>query len=91
MAMANETVTLIRYAKIPVLGWRRGKAIIGKTGKVAPEYMLLGKGKDQRKVNAPEGHYELRYYEGRLRRYKKLGNDPTEALMHWSEHSRNSS
>lgn len=80
MAMANEQVTLLRYAKIPGVGWRRGKVIIGKTGKVAPDYMLLGRGKDQRKVYAPEGHYELRYYEGRLPRYKKLRNDPTEAL-----------
>jgi hypothetical protein len=80
VAMANERVTLLRYAKIPDLGWRRGKAIIGKTGKVTPDYMVLGKSKDQRKVYAPEGHYELRYYEGRLPRYKKVGNDPTEAL-----------
>jgi integrase len=78
--MANERVTLLRYAKIPDLGWRRGKAIIGKTGKVTPDYIVLGKSKDQRKVYAPEGHYELRYYEGRLPRYKKVGNDPTEAL-----------
>jgi integrase len=78
--MANETVTLLRYAKIPGLGWRRGTAIIGKTGKVTPDYMLLGKRKEKRKVHAPEGHYELRRYDGRSPRYKKLGNDPTEAL-----------
>lgn len=78
--MANETVTLLRYAKVPELGWRRGKAIIGKTGKVTPDYMLLGKRKNKRKVHAPEGHYQLRYFDGRLPRYKKLGNDPTEAL-----------
>ena len=78
--MANERVTLLRYAKIPGLGWRRGKAIIGKTGKVAPDYMLLGKWKDKRKVYAPEGHFVLRYFDGRLPRYKKLGNDPSEAL-----------
>jgi integrase len=78
--MANETVTLLRYAKVPGLGWRRGKAIIGKTGKVTPDYMLLGKRKNKRKVHAPEGHYQLRYFDGPLPRYKKLGNDPTEAL-----------
>jgi len=31
-------------------------------------------------VHAPEGHYVLRYFDGRLPRYKKLGNDPSEAL-----------
>jgi integrase len=78
--MANETVTLLRYAKVHGLGWRRGKAIIGKTGKIEPDHMLIGKRKDKRKVYAPEGHYELRYFDGRLPQYKKLGNDPTEAL-----------
>src|ERR1700756_5013838 len=78
--MANETVTLLRYAKVPGLGWRRGKAIIGKTGKVTPDYVLLGKRKNKRRVHAPEGHYQLRYFDGRLPRYKKLGNDPAEAL-----------
>jgi integrase len=78
--MANETVTLLRSAKLPGLGWRRGKAIIGKNGKVSPDHMLLGKWKDKRKVYAPEGHYVLRYFDGRLPRYKKLGNDPSEAL-----------
>lgn len=78
--MANETVTLLRYAKVPGLGWRRGKAIIGKTGRVTPDYMLLGERKNKRKVHAPEGHYQLRYFDGRLPRYKKLGNDSTEAL-----------
>ena len=47
MAMANETVTLLRSARIPGFGWRRGKAIIGKTGKVVPDYMLIGKGEDR--------------------------------------------
>ena len=80
MAMANEQVTLLRYAKIPGVGWRRGKAIIGKTGKVTPDYMLLGKRNNKRKVHAPEGHFQLCHFEGRLPRYKKLGNDPSEAL-----------
>lgn len=78
--MANETVTLLRYAKIPGLGWRRGQAIFGKNGKVSPDHMLLGKRKNKRKVHAPEGHFELRYFDGRLPRYKKLNNDSSEAL-----------
>jgi hypothetical protein len=44
VAMANETVTLLRSAKIVGLGWRRGQAIVGKTGRVKPDFMLLGRG-----------------------------------------------
>lgn len=80
MAMANERVTLLRSAKIPGLGWRRGQAIVGKTGKVKPDFMFLGRGKKKKEVHAPEGHYVLRYFDGRLPRYKKLANDPSEAL-----------
>ena len=78
--MANETVTLLRHAKIPGFGWRRGQAVIGKTGKVTPDQMLLGTRRNKQKLDAPDGHYVLRYFDGRLPRYKKLGNDPTEAL-----------
>ena len=78
--MANERVTLLRSAKIPGLGWRRGQAIVGKTGKVKPDVMFLGRGKKKKEVHAPAGHYVLRYFDGRLPRYKKLANDPSEAL-----------
>jgi integrase len=80
VAMANERVTLLRSAKIPRLGWRRGQAVLGKTGKVKPDFMFLGRGKKKIEVHAPEGHYVLRYFDGRLPRYKKLGSDPSEAL-----------
>lgn len=78
--MANQKVTLLRYAKIPGLGWRRGRAVVGKTGKIKPNYMLIGKGKNKQTINASEGHYQLRYFEGKQPRYKDVGNDPTEAL-----------
>src|SRR5271163_145249 len=78
--MANETITLLRSAKLHGLGWRRGQAVIGKTGKVKPDFIFLGRGRKKQEVHAPEGHYVLRYYDGRRPRYKKLGNDPSEAL-----------
>jgi hypothetical protein len=53
---------------------------MGKTGKIKPDFMFLGSGKKKIEVHAPEGHYVLRYFDGRLPRYKKLGNDPSEAL-----------
>ena len=74
--MANKTVALLRYAKIPGLGWRRGRAVVGKTGKIKPDYMLIGKGNDKQEINAPEGHYELRYFEGEQPRYKDVGTTP---------------
>jgi hypothetical protein len=87
--MANEMVALLRYAKVRGLGWRRGLAVIGKTGKVTPNQMLLGKQSNKQKVDAPDGHYVLRYFDGRLPRYKKLGNDPTEALDELSRARKN--
>ena len=80
MAMANEKVTLLRSAKIPGRGWRRAQTVIGKTGKVKPDFMFLGRGQKRKEVHAPERHYLLRHCDGRLLRYKKLGNDPSEAL-----------
>src|SRR5258708_1175709 len=78
--MANEKVTLLRSAKIPGRGWRRGKAVMGKTGKVKPDFMFLGRGSEKTEVHAPAGHYLLVHFDGRLPQYKKLGNDPSEAL-----------
>ncbi len=78
--MANQTVSLLRYAKLPGLGWRRGKAILGKTGKLTPDYMLFGAQNNKQKIYAPDGHYELRYFDGKLPRYRDVGNDPTYAL-----------
>jgi hypothetical protein len=78
--MANQKVTLLRHAKLPELGWRRGRPAIGKTGKIRPDYMLLGSRRRKREVHAPDGHYELRYFDGKNPRYKDVGNDATEAL-----------
>ena len=72
----NRTVTLLRYAKVADIGWRRGAAVIGKTGKVKPDFMILS----GREVYAPEGHYELRILKGKLPSYLNVGNDPAEAL-----------
>jgi len=57
--LANERVTLLRSAKIPELGWRRGQAVMGKTGKVKPDFMFLGRDKKKKEVHAPEGYYVL--------------------------------
>ena len=38
--MANRTATLVRNAKLPVVGWRRGLLVTSKNGRVKPEYMM---------------------------------------------------
>jgi integrase len=75
--MANIKIALLRYAEVPDLGWRRGAAVIGKTGKVKPDYMLL----NGVEVYAPKGRYELRQYIGNKAIYTNVGTEPQEALF----------
>jgi pimeloyl-ACP methyl ester carboxylesterase len=75
--MANRTVALLRYAKILQLGWRRGAAVIGKTGRVKPDYMVL----NREEIHCPDGYYEVRVYKGRRPSYRNVGNDPSDALQ----------
>src|ERR1700733_5433606 len=73
--MANRKVSLVRYCKTDV-GWRRHQAAFGRNGRIRPGYVTVNGG--QR--HYPEGHYELRMYEGSKVLYKPVGDDPTEAL-----------
>jgi integrase len=79
--MANIKVALLRYANVPERGWRRGAAVIGKTGKVKPDYMSFGKGKNKVEIYAPNGRYELRQYMGGKAVYINVGTEPQEALV----------
>jgi integrase len=72
----NKTLTLLRYAAIEDKGWRRGQAVLGKTGRIKPNAMMIG----GVEVDAPKGRYQLRRYEGTRVVYVELGNDPTDAL-----------
>jgi len=74
----NKTVSLIRYAKTGN-GWRRGAVVIGKSGRLKPDYMMLG----GREVHCPEGRYQLIRYEGTKPIYTDLGNDATDALARY--------
>ena len=69
--MANRKATLIRCAKVPNLGWRRGILIKTKNGRIKPDYMMH-KGEQ---VYCPQGKYEIRYYEGSKAIQKPVGND----------------
>jgi hypothetical protein len=58
--VANRKASLIRCAKIPGQGWRRGILIKTKNGRIKPDHMMY-KGEQ---IYCPQGKYEIRYYEG---------------------------
>jgi len=69
--MANRKASLIRCAKVPDQGWRRGVLIKTKNGRFKPDYMMY-KGQPH---YCPQGKYEIRYYEGSKPLHKPVGND----------------
>jgi integrase len=73
--MANKKVTLVRLCKTPT-GWKRLPIVMGANGKVRPGYAVL----DGKQGLYPEGHYELRTYEGTKTVYRNVGDDAAEAL-----------
>lgn len=74
--MANTTVTLVRYGKTPN-GWKRGRVVFGKNGRIKPEVMLV----KNAEVPCPQGHYELCQYEGKAPKYKNVGESPADAML----------
>lgn len=74
--MANRKVTLLRYCKTEN-GWRRFPMVVGKTGKVRPNAVLV----DGKERVYPEGYYCVRTYEGDKPKYTNVGTDPMEALL----------
>jgi integrase len=73
--MGNKKVVLVRKCKTET-GWRRYPVLIGKNGRVRPDYVVVG---SEHKVY-PNGHYELRTYDGSKAIHRNVGNDPAEAL-----------
>ena len=74
--MANRKAKLVRCAKIPDLGWRRGTLIIVRNGRIKPDFMMY----NGKQVRCPQGKYEIRYYEGRKCLHKPAGSDLDVAL-----------
>lgn len=72
----NVKVALIRYASVPGKGWRRGKAVVGKTGRLKPDTMMLG----GQEVHCPNGRYQIRSHVGDRAVYAEVGNDPAEVM-----------
>jgi integrase len=73
--MPNTTVSLMRRCQTAD-GWKYYPAVMGKKGRVKPDYARV----NGRAVLFPVGHYELRYYEGRKPRYENVGNNAADAL-----------
>jgi integrase len=73
--MANKTVTLVRLCKT-ASGWRRLPVVMGRNGKLRPGFALV----NGEPTFMPEGHYEIRTYQGTKTLYKNVGDDPAEAL-----------
>lgn len=73
--MSNRKVTLLKYVKTEK-GWRRLHVAIAKNGRVRPHYVIVD-GVDE---FHPEGHYELKYYDGGKAVYRAVGEDPAEGL-----------
>jgi integrase len=80
--MANKKVSLIRLCKTDA-GWKRLPIVIGKNGKIRPGYALV----NGEPVLFPEGHYELRMYEGKRTVYRNVGEDAAEALAAQQKHT----
>ena len=73
--MPNVTVTLMRRCQTKH-GWKYYPVVMGKKGRVKPDYARV----NGKAVHFPVGHYELRYYEGRKPRYENVGNNAADAL-----------
>src|ERR1700677_3917070 len=76
IGMANRKVCLTRYCKTEN-GWRRYVVAMGRNGRIRPHFVIIN---GEQRGPYPEGHYDLRMYEGRKVRYKNVGKDPTDAL-----------
>ena len=73
--MPNTTVTLMRRCKTES-GWKFYPVVIGKNGRIRPEYAMV----DSEPTHFPVGHYELRFYAGRKLRYENVGKNAADAL-----------
>jgi hypothetical protein len=69
--MANRTATLIRYAKLPKIGWRRGTLVKAKNGQYKPGVMVY----NRQEFEATNGVYQIRTYRGKTAVHVSIGDD----------------
>jgi integrase len=70
-----DSVSLVWRAKTEA-GWKYFPVVMGRNGRIRKGVVKVG-GKE---VSYPDGHFEVRYYEGRKTKYKNVGTDATEAV-----------
>lgn len=68
-------------------GWRRFPVVYGKNGRIKPGVVILDKkSKPPLEGHFPEGHFEIRYYEGRVARYRNVGTHAADAIAALKKH-----
>jgi integrase len=75
--MANSA-SLLRYAAIPGLGWRRGTLVQAKNGRIKPNALLYGG--VEYTVEPYNGVFQIRQYENAKSTYTNCGTDVEQAL-----------
>jgi hypothetical protein len=75
--MANRSVQLYLYARLPGIGWRYRPAVFGANNKPKPNLLLRP---DEREEHHPEADYYLGYRNGVSKLWENVGNNPSEAL-----------
>ena len=71
MAKKNIHASIVVYARIPELGWRRGSLITSKNGRTLTDAMLC----NGVKYPTPNPTFQIRTYEGSKAKYTTVGND----------------
>ncbi|MGA3212955.1 MAG: hypothetical protein ABSD20_16740 [Terriglobales bacterium] len=80
--MANSA-SLLRYASLPGLGWRRGALVQGKNGRIKPNAVLYNS--VEYTVEPDNGHFQIRQYENGKSVYTNCGSDVDAAIARLSQ------
>jgi hypothetical protein len=77
----KETISMAPSASIVIYGktssgWRRGKPVVGKNGKLKPGYFTL----NGAETPVENSHFELQFYENGVVKRKNMGSDYAVAL-----------
>jgi hypothetical protein len=80
--MANSA-SLLRYARLPGLGWRRGTLVQGKNGRIKPNAVFYNG--VEYTVGPDNGHFQIRQYENGKSIYTNCGTDVETALARLSQ------
>jgi len=72
MPKTNTKASLVRYARIEGIGWRRGSIVTSKNGRVKPNAMLYA---NKEYLIAADSAYQIRHYQGIKAAYVTVGSD----------------